>query len=67
LQKNKEGVPVDSIEPYAEEADQNSRPSLSFENAVGQDSLNRFDRKKGSRKSNQRRGKRKPHGKRKTT
>lgn len=67
LQKNKEGVPVDSIEPYAEEADQNSRPSLSFENAVGQDSLNRFDRKKGRRKSNQRRGKRKHHSKRKTT
>lgn len=67
LQNNKEGVPIESIEVYSEEANHERRPSLGFENAVGQDSLNRFDRKQNRRKPKKRRGNRRTQNNNKAT
>jgi hypothetical protein len=57
--KNKEKVP--SLEEYSYEAKGIvlEKRDISFENVVGQDSLNRFDR--SNRSSNKRRKKRKPN------
>jgi cell fate regulator YaaT (PSP1 superfamily) len=57
--KNKEKVP--GLEEYTTETmvTQAEKPDVSFENVVGQDSLNRFDRPKRSK--NKRRKKRKPN------
>ena len=65
LQKNKNGVLVESIEPYSEDANQERRSSLNFENAVDQDSLSRFDRNKNRKKTKKHRGKRRNHSKNK--
>lgn len=57
--KNKEKVP--GLEEYTTETmvTQAEKPDVAFENVVGQDSLNRFDRPKRSK--NKRRKKRKPN------
>ena len=57
--KNKEKVP--GLEEYTTETivTQVEKPDVAFENVVGQDSLNRFDRPKRSK--NKRRKKRKPN------
>jgi cell fate regulator YaaT (PSP1 superfamily) len=57
--KNKEKVP--SLEEYSSEATVTvtEKPDVAFENVVGQDSLNRFDRP--NRSKNKRRKKRKPN------
>jgi cell fate regulator YaaT (PSP1 superfamily) len=63
IQKNKDGVLVESIEAFAEQEDQKHKNSINFENVVGQDSLNRFDQKQNPKK---RRSKRRPNQKNKT-
>ena len=59
INKNKEKVP--SLEEYSYEATVtvHEKPDVAFENVVGQDSLNRFDR--SNRSINKRRKKRKPN------
>ena len=59
INKNKEKVP--SLEEYSYEATVTDleKPDVAFENVVGQDSLNRFDR--SNRSKNKRRKKRKPN------
>ncbi len=59
INKNKEKVP--SLEEYSYEATVTvlEKPDVAFENVVGQDSLNRFDR--SNRSINKRRKKRKPN------
>lgn len=61
IDKNKKKEKVPSLEEYATEATASvtEKPDVVFENVVGQDSLNRFDRPKGSK--NKRRKKRKPN------
>lgn len=63
LGKNKDGVVIESIEAFAEQEDLEDTNSLHFENVVGQDSLNRFDRKQNPKKG---RSKRRPNQKNKT-
>ena len=60
ISKNKKGEKVPSLEEYTDESDisTSEKPDVVFENVVGQDSLNRFDRPKKSK--NKRRKKRKP-------
>lgn len=59
ISKNKKGEKVPSLEEYTDEIDisTSEKPDVVFENVVGQDSLNRFDRTKRSK--NKRRKKRK--------
>mgnify|MGYP003972203109 FL=1 len=61
IDKNKKKENVPSLEEYATEATNSltEKPDVVFENVVGQDSLNRFDRPKGSK--NKKRKKRKPN------
>ena len=61
IDKNKKKENVPSLEEYATEptASVTEKPDVVFENVVGQDSLNRFDRPKGSK--NKRRKKSKPN------
>jgi cell fate regulator YaaT (PSP1 superfamily) len=61
IDKNKKKETVPSLEEYATEATNSltEKPDVVFENVVGQDSLNRFDRPKGSK--NKKRKKRKPN------
>ena len=61
IDKNKKKENVPSLEEYATEATDSltEKPDVVFENVVGQDSLNRFDRPKGSK--NKKRKKRKPN------
>jgi hypothetical protein len=61
IDKNKKKENVPSLEEYATEptASVTEKPDVVFENVVGQDSLNRFDRPKGLK--NKRRKKRKPN------
>ena len=61
IDKNKKKENVPSLEEYATEATNSltEKPDVVFENVVGQDSLNRFDRPKGSK--NKRRKKRNPN------
>ena len=61
IDKNKKKEKVPSLEEYATEATASviEKPDVVFENVVGQDSLNRFDRPKGSK--NKRRKKRRPN------
>jgi cell fate regulator YaaT (PSP1 superfamily) len=63
LQKNKDGVVIESIEAFAEQESVEDTNALHFENVVGQDSLNRFDRKQNPKK---RRSKRRSNQKNKT-
>ena len=58
IEKNKKNETVSSLEEYTEEAPltADEKPDVSFENVVGQDSLNRFDRPK--KQKNKRRKKR---------
>ena len=60
IAKNKNKEKVESLEEYTEDpADiRSEKPDMVFENVVGQDSLNRFDRPKGTK--NKRRKKRRP-------
>jgi cell fate regulator YaaT (PSP1 superfamily) len=60
ISKNKKGEKVPSLEEYTHESNisTSEKPDVVFENVVGQDSLNRFDRPKKSK--NKRRKKRKP-------
>ena len=61
IDKNKKKENVPSLEEYATEATNSltEKPDVVFENVVGQDSLNRFDRPTGSK--NKKRKKRKPN------
>ena len=61
IDKNKKKENVPSLEEYATEATDSltEKPDVVFENVVGQDSLNRFDRPTGSK--NKKRKKRKPN------
>ena len=61
IDKNKKKEKVPSLEEYVTEATASvtEKPDVVFENVVGQDSLNRFDRPKGSK--NKRKKKRKPN------
>lgn len=61
IDKNKKKENVPSLEEYATEATNSltEKPDVVFENVVGQDSLNRFDRPKKS--NNKRRKKHKPN------
>lgn len=59
LKKNSDKEPVNSLEEYAVDLQQESKPD--FTNAVGQDSLTRFDKKGGGKKKRKnKRKKRKP-------
>ncbi len=59
IKKNSKKEPVNSLEEYAVELQQESTPD--FTNAVGQDSLTRFDKKGGGKKKRKnKRRKRKP-------
>ncbi len=60
IQKNSKREPVNSLEEYAVEVQVDSKPD--FTNAVGQDSLTRFDKKGGGgkKKRKNKRKKRKP-------
>jgi hypothetical protein len=61
IAKNKNKEKVSSLEEYSSEATVTvtEKPDVAFENVVGQDSLNRFDR--SNRSKNKRRKKRKPN------
>jgi hypothetical protein len=61
IAKNKNKEKVSSLEEYSYEATGTvlEKPDVAFENVVGQDSLNRFDR--SNRSKNKRRKKSKPN------
>ena len=58
VEKNKKNVKVESLEKYATEAEYDTEKDSSF-SVVGQDSLNRFDKKSKKRKRRNRNAKRK--------
>ncbi len=49
VEKNRKGEVVSSLEDYSQDQNQDSK-EVQFENVVGQDSLNRFDRPKNQHK-----------------
>ena len=49
VEKNRNGEVVSSLEDYSQEESQDTK-EVQFENVVGQDSLNRFDRPKNQNK-----------------
>ncbi len=64
LAKNKENIPVDGLEDYAQDLSPTTK-DVSFENVVGQDSLTRFDKPKKNRPGRNRKNKRRSSSNRK--